>query len=404
MMQMLRKLSARGRHWLKPAREKDTPRTFPWEPQQLIECNSTAAHNLTHIAAFTPKGSNAGDILLPAVLRDAVTTPFDGASWQSVQVREKVDRSVIGKLNSTDGVIIGGGGLFIRDTNPNEISGWQWACPTNLLKKINVPYCALAVGYNRFRGQPEFSPVFSENIRVFTENSVFVGLRNTGSINAIRTYLPDGLHDKIRFQPCFTTLCSRLYPELFSHPVDRSYISFNCAFDRPELRYRDNKDEILAAIVRGTERLSQYFGLPVRYFSHYKADDEMIPVAKGLGLDFEVVDLSQFNSREIIDTYRTPALAMGMRGHAQMIPFGCQTPILSLTSHDKLQWFLDDIKQPDWGVDLHDHGIADNIFDRGKAILESPEPTSNALELAQSRLWDVSESNILEFRDAVIRQ
>jgi len=359
--------------------------------------NENPRITLSHVAAFTAQGSNAGDILLPAVLRDSVVRQAGGVEWHSIQARAEVTKSSVDAINRSNGLIIGGGGLFLRDTNANELSGWQWPCSIESLSRIDVPFCLMAVGYNRFRGQEDFTPVFREHLQVLTEKSVFIGLRNRGSVNAVRSYLPERLCEKVRFHPCLTSVISRLYPQIVDQHADGQFISLNCAFDRQQLRYRDSKTEILAGIARAVQYVAQQFNLGVKYYSHYSADEEMINVLSEHGVQFDVVDLSSFNSREIIEAYCKPTLALGMRGHSQLIPFGCGTPILSLISHNKLQWFLDDIGEPDWGVDLHQPGIESNIVSGVSRIIERRDETVEQITRAQLRLWEICTANNDEF-------
>ena len=83
-----------------------------------------------------------------------------------------------------------------------------------------------------------------------------------------------------------------------------------------------------------------------------------------------------------------------MRGHAQMIPFGCGTPILSVVSHDKMQWFLDDIGHPGWGVDVQDPefeqklmSLADDVYDNYTLYMEY---IANSKEV----LWEITQKNM----------
>lgn len=47
----------------------------------------------------------------------------------------------------------------------------------------------VAVGYNRFRSQDDFEPYFKDNINKIAEKSIFIGLRNNGSIKALKNYV-----------------------------------------------------------------------------------------------------------------------------------------------------------------------------------------------------------------------
>lgn len=372
---------------------------------QTILPNPGGCHRLAHVASLQSLGGNAGDILLPAVLRDLFLRQSGGIDWISFHAHYAVTNEVIRKINTSQGLIIGGGGLFLRDTNKNNVSGWQWPCSVERLRAIKVPICIFAVGYNRFRGQAEFDNFFVDNLKELAAKSVFVGLRNSGSIKAIRSYLPVELRQKVRFQPCMTTLISKLYPDLLKS-IEKSsdeepFISLNCAFDRSELRFGARKGEVLKKIANGVLQLMQKMGLGLKYYAHYSADFEMINILKELVPRFEVCDLSQLSPPEIIAAYQAPALALGMRGHAQMIPFGCRTPILSLVSHDKLQWFLDDIGQSNWSVDLRTENIAASILDKGSEILNSRSAVLNIIEIEQKKLWDISQVNIQDFFEAL---
>ena len=72
----------------------------------------------------------------------------------------------------------------------------------------------------------------------------------------------------------------------------------------------------------------------------------------------------------VLEAYARPALSIGMRGHAQMIPFGCRRPIVSLISHEKLKWFLEDIGAEDWGVELDEPDLADRLSALALEVLD----------------------------------
>ncbi len=81
-----------------------------------------------------------------------------------------------------------------------------------------------------------------------------------------------------------------------------------------------------------------------------------------------------------------------------MIPFGCQTPILSLISHNKLQWFLDDIGQPDWGVDLHGKLIKEKIVSIGNDLTSRRPEVLETIDNEMDRLWGISKKNITDYQ------
>ena len=379
--------------WKRPA---SGTKTIVRRSDSLIRSGLRAYH-LAHLAVFTSAGGNAGDVLLPWVLQDSINVRTGGVAWSSLQVRNTVSRETIDTINKCQALVVGGGGLLIPDTNANDLSGWQWPCSTEALDALKVPVCLMAVGYNRFRGQANFKPVFRRHLELLARKAVFIGLRNRGSITAVKDYLPEELHPKLRFHPCLTTVIAELYPALFSHSNEEPFISLNCAFDRPELRYTDAKERILHSVARAVQIIADRFSLQVKYYSHYPTDLEMTEYLHRAGLRFETEDLTRLNSRAIIEAYSKPALALGMRGHAQMIPFGCNIPILSLISHNKLQWFLDDIEQSDWGIDVHHADLDSQIVDRASRILEDRSAVVDTIRTTQSELWKVCRQNIDDF-------
>ena len=317
-------------------------------PQIKHVSNKRSKNIFYHVSAFNY--GNAGDVLLPIVLQDTWREVLPNISWINQPVYPVVDLDLVEKINKTKGVVIGGGGLFLRDTNTNIQSGWQWPCSIAMLAKIKVPIAFYAVGYNRFRGQDEFEPFFKDNIRAFADKAVYIGLRNRGSINAMKNYLPEVLHSKLHFQPCMTTFISKLYPKEFDFDTKENFVAFNAAFDRSNLRFGERIGQILSDTAKVLKELSEI--LPIKFYSHMQTDEVILPFLQSYGVPYELVRLNQKDPKFIIEAYSKPKLVIGMRGHAQMVPFGCKTPIISIVSHDKMQWFLDDIGKPEWGVNF----------------------------------------------------
>ena len=354
---------------------------------RLVEMKPLGRYRATHISAFS-KG-NAGDTLLPVILRDLFNISIGVRKWHSVHVYDVVTSRLIKKFNHDDFLVIGGGGLFLTDTNPNDLSGWQWSCSIPALKEIDAPIIAFALGYNRFRGQEEFKPVFTEHLNLFVEKAIFVGIRNHGSIEKLKSYLKtDALRDKLVYQPCMTTLISKIYPDLFDYSHKEDFVAFNCAFDRSTLRSFD--DTCCESIARVALEMSKR--TKVKYYSHGMNDTKILPYFDSVGVKYELVEFK--NVEQIVREYCRPRLVIGMRGHAQMIPFGCGTPILSIVSHDKMQWFIDDINHPEWGADIMDKDFESKLLQKAVHQYEDYENCMKAIEEEKKRLWKITTENM----------
>ncbi|MGB2823006.1 MAG: polysaccharide pyruvyl transferase family protein [Phycisphaerae bacterium] len=363
----------------------------PLEPRSLLPEPGPPKGTLAHVALFTD--TNAGDTLLPLCVRDLIAATAGPVQWRTIHAHVSVSNRRVRAINASAGLIIGGGGMFLKDTNPNSASGWQWDCSLEALRNIEVPLAVFAVGYNRFRGQADFDDVFRQHLELLAEKAVFIGLRNHGSMERVQEYRPSALRDRVIYQPCPTTLLRRLYPNLFEAPrPGQPCLALNCAFDREDLRFGRRKVEILRSIALAMKQLSAR--LPIRYYAHARTDEAMLPVLDDARVPYELVRLYEVPPRAIIEAYRDCAIAVGMRGHAQMIPFGCGVPALSLISHDKLRWFLEDIREPSWGVDVSQDRLAERLVERAGHMLDCRRDVQEAIDQKQRHLWNVSIRNV----------
>lgn len=359
------------------------------EVQCLIKAQLPNAY--THLSDFSKVG-NAGDNLLVPALRDSIQKISGHPMvWCHKSVRNALDAETVELINATRGLVIGGGGLFLRDTNRNDISGWQWPCSLNELDKIQVPMYMLGVGYNRFRGQEEFEPYFKAHINEIVRRFSFVGLRNHGSVRAIRQYVSDGLKGKVCYHPCATTVLSKIYQ--LPDRREEKVIALNCAFDRSGMRYGAHKEERLCAIAKILKQYEESY--TIKYYVHMSSDKEMLPFLDAADLKYEVVELDQGLTVDgFLKAYCAPTLVLAMRGHAQMIPFGCGTPVLSIISHDKLKWFLEDIGHLEWGVEIQDKQFEQNLSSIMGYMLSHIKQIKAEMQAAQDRLWEITQTNI----------
>ena len=210
---------------------------FNWRIKRKMYYFSESGWNqknkISHVTYYAV--GNAGDTVLSQCVRR--TFNFEKRNgWNLINVTDAVDERVITTINNTSALIIGGGGLFLPDTNKNSISGWQWAVSNNQLDSINVPIIVFAVGYNYFKGQ-EANDLFIKGLTKLCEKASFIGLRNQGSVRAIKELLPEELKERIRFQPCTTTIIRHIYANQLPAKVKSNKVAINMAFDRSDRRY-----------------------------------------------------------------------------------------------------------------------------------------------------------------------
>ncbi len=272
---------------------------------------------------------NVGDTVLSQCVRK--TFELDSPKgWNIQTVSQPVTQEVVERINSTKKLIIGGGGLFLPDTNPNSKSGWQWAISPQLLQQIQVP------------------------------------------------------------------IVRKLYQ--LPRKQQTGNIALNMAFDREELRFGANKRTILEQVAKAAKALEQK-GYRLYYLLHCEVDGKFVEYLQREGVRCQVVNAAFWLPHKLISFYQRMDVVLGMRGHSQMIPFGLNCALISLGTHDKMKWFLEDIQATDWYVELTadvDH-LAQRIVAKFEQVYErNPMETWDRLLSQQERLWQITKKNLAQ--------
>ena len=87
-------------------------------------------------------------------------------------------------------------------------------------------------------------------------------------------------------------------------------------------------------------------------------------------------------------------LTIGMRGHAQMIPFGMGNGIISVAARDKLRYFTDDIGHPELAVDPREGEWSTQVLDRVDAWFGNLTTLRAEFATVRERLWRTSLDNL----------
>ena len=282
----------------------------------------------------------------------------------------------------------------MKDTNENDVYNWQWNCTTEDIRNIQAPIYVLGIGYNRFRGQEDFEPCFTESVNTLVEQSAFFGVRNHGSVRAVRSYLREELRDKVRFHPCATTVISKLY-QLPSEKKQERVIAVNWASDRMAMRYQGKHYDVMKSIANVLKSFTPAY--QIKCYIHCQMDELICKVLEAAQIPYEKVYMNrELTEEEILERYTEPELVLAVRGHAQMIPFGCRTPVVSLISHDKLKWFLEDIEHPEWGVEVLDDHFEEKLLEKCNYMLDNRDKIRKEIDAAQEIFWNVIQENLKE--------
>ncbi len=343
---------------------------------------------------------NYGDTLLFETVKETFNGFRGGECFEiydSRPLRDPVGPSLVNYINDNfDAVVVGGGGLFLRDTNANRRSGWQWNISMEQLRRLKTPLVIYSVGNNRFIDQAEFAPPFAEHVNLTMEKSVFFGLRNTGSVETIQRYIAEGNRDRVEYQPCTTTISSYLFPDLAKAEVDPARrLGVQMIVGKRQAAAGFQAEAIYRDVLGVVQRL-QGEGWLVDSVPHARADLHFVELAAGEQVQMREVKL--FNERDVlykgVEYFADLPYILGTRGHAQMVPFGMGSIPVSLLVHHKIGYFARDIGHPEWAVDPRKDGFADRLY----AVLREVEERRTELraELAEvrQRFYQVTLDNL----------
>jgi len=313
-----------------------------------------------HYSIIQNSNNNAGDNLLFESVRKIIEHFSDiEIEWK---VKSMWDLTSSSQINSDDCdfVLFGGGGIILPDqtgaSNIND-TGWQIDISSDDYKNINVPYFATAIGYNWFRNCSINPSKISNNLDSFIKNSKFVGFRNNGSLKSVE-HITKSKYDNVGILPCPTTLLSEFYFDSSSYIEKNDSSNFNVAInigcDRLDQRNVNLKD---FSILNDSIKWMVENGYSVTYLSHKDIDLDILDY---LNVD-NVENISRFTIDELLKKYSEFDCVFGGRGHSLMIPFGLNIPIVSITTHDKQKFFMDDAGLHQCNLELLEH-TSDSIL------------------------------------------
>lgn len=306
-----------------------------------------------HIWGVT--NNNAGDFLLGPATRKWFEKNIFKANFSHKSCRDNFDASVINKINTEyDALLVGGGGLILPDTNPNNISCWQWKISKSNINKINIPIYVVSIGYNLFYKQSICMPnqknnhedksrlkIFNENISALIDKSIYFSVRHKGDIYKLKQHVPESLHDKISFQFCPTIEYAK---GLASEHKPSNILAFEIKEDRTWRRYYNtSKEKVFSDILKFCKEVKGQKEIAI--LLHEPNNNKIVQYLNNNGVQPRVIQNFQVPVQKVIENFQSIDTLYCMAGHSQMvsIALGCNTK--SIITHDKLKFFLEDIDQ-----------------------------------------------------------
>ena len=308
---------------------------------------------------------NSGDFFLgPATKWKFEQIIKEDIEWKTLDVRHKFAISTIEYINRFDYLVLGGGGLILPDSNPNNISCWQWAISEDLLKLITAKIYVMSIGYNLFFEQDMSMPyrdieysspvrlkIFKSNIETLIDKSHFFSMRHNGDIKQLQKIVDSKYHSKIEFMfcPVIDYVKEKHLPSFNSG----DHYTFEIKDDRPNRRYK------------GTSQIEFYDKLK-EFIEFLKSEGKLVAIMshdgsssfrnylKSQSIDLPFFDNTCADEEKIISNYAKVKKLYCMAGHSQMTGHALEIEMFSLISHNKLKYFLEDIDKSEEGIFVKD--------------------------------------------------
>ena len=311
--------------------------------------------------------------------------------WVHLLYLVNLDRKWVFAINRfSKALLVGGHGMMMSDSGSAN-SGWLFNISIANLKRVKVPMIFFAIGYNAFRRQSPFPPIFNSHIEECVRKAIFFGLRNYGSIESVKTHISAASHDLIKFQPCPTTMLS-LYEEL-PQVMPQKEIGICLAFDRFIYRFKIDFDEVIAQLVRYKEHYERA-GYKIVFFVHSGKDLEHEKCKAFEKYGVQVFPLVGLSINEVYEFYKSKKLIVGMRGHSLMIPFGLRVPCISLTNQDKQKFFMEIIGHADRTIEVDSSDFYSKLVKESDYIFDNYDKELEYIDMKQREFFNITKSNI----------
>lgn len=289
---------------------------------------------IAHIHVWDQK--NKGDVAIVLAVQELLRKKFPASRILDfpVETLKEYDQKKIDRINQSDVLIFGGGGLF-----------YHYFLPYNLrvIAAIKVPIIIFGVGYIQEIGASGLDATKLHSLLALVKKAKLVGVRDFYTKNFL-------LRNKISARKIeligdSATLLSEQVPRV-SIPKDRVKIGLNLNYSG-WLGFGQWRKDILKAYQDLAHYFIKEYKAKVYYLKHHPGEDNIYRALKIPRL--EVIDLSP---REQKYVYGQLDLVVGMMLHVGVMSFGALTPEINVAYDLRNYSFARFINCPELVIDL----------------------------------------------------
>ena len=360
---------------------------------------------------------NYGDFVLLESIRENLEKQSDVAlNFVNIDCQSSVffDELITQMNKKADMLLIGGGGFVMNRHEDNSLSGWQWNIKNEDIQKIKVPIVVYGIGYNKFNYDKRgFKENMNESLKITQNQAELFSVRNTGTKKEL---IKRGLDkNSIEVIPDSGMFITPYSIDLDLLKTNRMLVGLNFVSDRPHYTfpgdYRKKQSLFYKELIDVCKYLIKEENALIINIDHIPALDEDVNkiFIDALGSDnYKVLSQevpkiyppSLVNAHYLAYIYKKMDLVLGMRGHSNIISFGMGTPFISIGSHNKNRFFLKDIDEEDYLIDIRkfDTNIKCDIIIKKIEKLLSDKNYKIKVENKRKELY----SNFYSFNDRII--
>lgn len=328
---------------------------------------------------------NFGD----SILEQSIQSNLSSASSFNLEFRyincqqTEFTQELIKEINKKgDLLLIGGGGLIFYRPQDESKSGWQWNIDIDLIDQIKIPFVLYGVGYNQFEyDQTNFLPITNAHLQTTVSKAALFSVRNHGT--KIQLVARGCEAEKIEVIPDSGMFLPPKDIEIPKLNKTKLKIGFNWTTDRESQTFPQpfpaSREQFISACVELLNYAASEKNAQIFHVGHMGAEfdkDIIYKLKTGLIQSPIIIDeeLPQIyppsgeNAGHLVDVYKQMDIVIGMRGHANIVSFGQNTPFIGIGSHRKIRYFLEDIRRTKFFFDVRPEGEIYSI-DHMKDIL-----------------------------------
>jgi polysaccharide pyruvyl transferase WcaK-like protein/SAM-dependent methyltransferase len=258
-----------------------------------------------------------------------------------------------------DLVIVGGGGTIDGHKSRTK-TGTALDLSKKDLLKVNAPIMFCGLGHNKFRDQEFFNADVLDSFILFCrDEGMPFSVRMDESKKRLSKIISQDALDYIESIPdpgFFIEGSNKTIPHV--HPLADKYAVVQIAPDGIKNRLGDmSTDDFLKQIRQTIVNLVAEHKLFIVLALHTLDDAAIVPfVLKELPQHFvrsNIMITGVYHPLYAIDffsIYEKADLVVGMRGHSIICPTGMGTPVIALSTHDKVEGYMRELGIDDWMV------------------------------------------------------